>query len=123
MASEYFIYDIIYNSNATKLGIDKSSSWCFGLYVCPQFGLYSFDHWLTIIKQPNIGIKDQFGCRIMPDTMIQIIMNRGMREPIHNFNYDKHNAEPGPNNLIRRKIKQGYCIGHEGTIDYLLSSY
>lgn len=105
----------------TKLHIGKSSiGWTFGLHVDPVEGLNSLDDWKQRWNRPNARIVDEYGDILTPEDMLDLIIDRGRPDPVSpDFDYERNHAEPGPNNLVRRRISN-YCVGHgDGPWDHV----
>lgn len=83
------------------LHIGKSSAgWCFTLHYDEEHGLTSLDAWRSKWSEPGWRIQDEYGERITPERMMEIITKR-----YH------------PNGLRRHPIGQ-HCVAHgEGTWD------
>ena len=90
--------------------IGKSSAgWCFALHVIPEEGIHGLEDWEARWDLLGTLILDEYGEITSPSTMRAIITDRSI---------------PGPNNLLRAKIKQTQCIGHgEGTWDLIIGDF
>ena len=120
---------------ATKLHIGKSSyGWTFALHVIPEYGLNDLPDWEEYWSLPNQQIEDEDGSPIAAADMRKIITERhgeswdtygwwagySDEADFHRLNY----SERGPNNLLRRRLHEGYCIGHgEGTWDLIAGEF
>lgn len=118
------------------LHIGKSSGgWCFSLHVIPEDGINSLDDWIARFNRPGSTITDEYGRTVTPDEMLDIIRNRSWRERAPNSPppgylsmshfYERNDAEPGPNGLLRHRIDgYGHCIAHgDGTWDYITGKF
>ena len=118
------------------LHIGKSSAgWCFSLRVVPDRGLNTLDDWIDLIDHrvnAQLGeVRDEYGESVSVDDLLDVITKRGKAKSvketfkpgwgyatIEEF-FERNNAEPGPNNLIRHKLGR-YCVGHgPGTWDLI----
>lgn len=116
------------------LHIGKSSAgWCFSLHVIPELGINDLEDWQKLWSVPDSFIENEYGETITPEQMLKIITERSRPEPaISRLNlqsdsryqtiaefYDRNDAEPGPNNLLRSRISTfGHCVKHgAGTWD------
>ena len=117
-----------------RIHIGKSSGgWCFGLHVaasepirdeedegCPT----DLDGWIKMFARPESRITDEYGERITPERMVEIITMRSCpkADPLTDDWLRQNSAEPGPAGLARHKIGR-FCVAHgEGTWD-LLTGY
>lgn len=109
--------------------IGKSSAgWCFALRVYPDEGINSLTDWYKLLRRNNNYIKDEYGCDVSLDDLIEVITNRKWRErvflptercPTEADMLRLNHAVYGPNNLLRCKIGD-HCIGHgPGTWDLM----
>jgi hypothetical protein len=122
--------------------IGKSSGgWCFGLHVLEDYEsptgstIDSLEKWKPLLYDPQFIIQDEYGATILPDDMIDTIINRSwnktwkerVKDPYfikeygteaewHRRNY----SERGPNGLVRSKVDGHHCISHgDGTWDMI----
>ena len=106
--------------------IGKSSAgWCFALHVIPEQGINNLDDWKRLWEENAWRyIEDEYGQTLSPKEMLDRITDRGRPDPVpENFNYSINEAEPGLNNLIRRRIGRR-CIGHgAGTWDLIVGQF
>jgi hypothetical protein len=125
------------------LHIGKSSSgWCFGLHVIPEENLNSLADWVDRWSKTNCTIRDEGNTKIEVGEMYLIITSRSAdkhevmirgvdhKAPTNRIYrnladfYERNFAVPGPNNLLRHKFDDKYCIGHpEGTWDLLTGEF
>jgi len=127
------------NLTGEGLHIGKSSAgWCFSLHVIPEMGINNLDDWKRYFAIDGSKIIDEYGCNHTVEEMLDRIENRKSCVPITeeslglslgNYKdvadfYEKNQAEPGPNNLLRHKVDGGHCIGNgEGTWDYITGEF
>lgn len=110
--------------------IGKSSGgWTFGLHVIPEDGINSLADWERIWANGGY-IKDEYGELITEEALLNIITQRGFPRPSgdepspYTFDFARNQAQPGPNNLVRRNIDGHYCVGHgEGTWDLVVGGF
>lgn len=126
-----------------KIHIGKSSAgWCFGLHVYPKeenktigelpIIIESLHDWSNWFKKPDWKILNEYGEEFHCLDMIKIITEKTWKKnteiPYHYISwedfYNKNNAVPGPNNLLRSRIDNSHCIGHgDGTWDLLVGEF
>lgn len=132
-----------------RLHIGKSSSgWCFSLHVYPFGGdkysefkkingnvitIESLEDWKTWFGKSDWKILNEYGTEISSEEMIEIVTKRSRteRKELSDYYYsswsdfyEKNQAEPGPNNLLRSRIDNSHCIGHgEGTWDLIIGEF
>lgn len=87
--------------------IGKSSAgWCFGLATHPDLGIKSLDDWRQRFRISESVIRDEYGNRISPSRMLEVITEREWGGPPdardHDWYFDNH-ATPGPRGLARRE--------------------
>jgi hypothetical protein len=101
-----------------ELHIGKSSAgWCFTLHVYPERGINSMVDWIKLFASGCI--QDEYGRKISPTELIDVICDRSWPDPIE----PESDTVPGPNNLIRHKLGS-FCIGHgAGTYDYCIGDF
>lgn len=104
-----------------RLHIGKSSAgWTFALRVYPdgdsEQGPKSLDEWREWFAVPGATIVDEYGAAVTPAEMVKWITERDRLEapPLSACFFAENRAEPGPNNLARRRVNDswGLCIGH-----------
>lgn len=123
-----------------KLHIGKSShGWCFTLHVDQTEGVEDLPDWEKLFADPANVIVDEYGELVTAESMMATITQRARSreegvlgdsldlypEPFGRVMtwgefYERNQAEPGPNNLLRHRIDpEGYrCVKHgEGTWD------
>ena len=107
-----------------RIHIGKSSAgWCFTLHVTDE--IQSLEDWKR--KWDEGGrIDDEYGREQTPETMLKIITGRHL-EGGPAFDsctwHEREYAMPGPNNLLRFRIRD-QCVGHgEGTWDLMEGSF
>lgn len=96
------------------LHIGKSSGgWCFTLHVMPERGIEDLWNWFEILIDPERVIIDEYHQVIPFNEMMQTITGRSWpREKNWTpADYERNNAEPGPNNLARHRIGR-HCRSH-----------
>jgi hypothetical protein len=122
-----------------RLHIGKSSmGWCFGLHVTESWEerqISSLEDWKRLWSQPDAVIVDEYGERISPDQMLEIITEREgtPKEECSLSEYyssweemlRKNCAIWGPNNLLRHDMAaarhhKGYG---DGTWDLLSGEF
>lgn len=105
--------------------IGKSScGWTFALHVYDD--IKTLDDWQERWNQPGSIIKNEYGDKVSMEEMISIITERSRPTPCDwTLNtFQRNNALPGPNNLVRCRIDGERCIGHgEGTWDYIVGDF
>jgi len=132
MGTNYYLHTNAF-SDKTKLHIGKSSAgWTFALHVHPDEGINSLDDWKRSWKKGTI--KDEYGQKISPKEMSQIVEGRfwdksrlgkwyagyASAKDFHTRNH----SELGPNNLIRSQVDGKHCIGHgNGTWDLIIGHF
>lgn len=108
--------------------IGKSSSgWCFSLHIVPELGINTLEDWIGMFIEPDRIIIDEYRETVSFLDMIRIITHRS-RPQSNSWDattLERNHAEPGPNNLVRRRIECGYgCAGHgEGTWDLITGEF
>lgn len=130
------------SSRHEKIHIGKSSGgWCFALHVYNgNEGLFqitlrgikiwptiqSLNDWKKLFEYPGAKITDEYGNEHTPAQMLNVIENRSwahQREWTPE-EYEKNQAEPGPNGLVRSKIDGKHCVGHgSGTWDLMVGEF
>ncbi len=105
------------------LHIGKSSGgWTFALHVIPELGLTDEYKWLEYIDSHSLIVEDEYGVVVSSNELWLVMYDRRSSSAgrlIPGWCLINH-AEPGPNNLARRKI--GWlCVGHSpvNPVDYL----
>lgn len=103
--------------------IGKSSyGWCFSLHVIPEEGINDLPDWEKMWESGIIA--DEYGKRLKPVEMKDIITRRGSKPVISSEWYSKNHAIPGPNGLARHKLDPQHCVKHgEGTWDCILGEF
>jgi hypothetical protein len=101
-----------------ELHIGKSSAgWCFALHVYPNKGITTLADWIPLFATESI--RDEYGGKVSPTKLIDIITDRSWPGPIE----PDSDTVPGPNNLLRHKLGS-FCIGHgAGTYDYCIGDF
>ena len=103
--------------------IGKSSAgWCFALHVHEELGLTTLDAWKTFLD--GLIIENEHGRQVSLDCLLSVITVRNWdSSALSAEGYELNNAQPGPNNLMRRRISE-HCVGHgEGTWDYITGDF
>lgn len=107
--------------------IGKSTNgWVFSLHIYPEEGIKTFTDWLLLLKDPAKVIVDDRGREVSVEEMVRVITERQGDQETRSvlFDYSRNRAEPGPHNLVRRRIDYMLCVGHgEGTYDYLVGDF
>lgn len=130
----YHKIDGIETSEAKHIG-KSSGGWCFALHVYPEEGISNLEDWRKALGYGGIGtIYDEYGSPITFNELMNIITNRSWHTLIDdnpkvdsyyngvNDFLKRNHAVRGPNNLLRCEIGE-YCIGHEGTCDYIIGEF
>jgi len=118
-------YDEIYH-------IGKSSGgWCFSLHVEPERGINTLGDIRKLWE--NLVIKDEYEESLLPEEMLDIIMNRKWKSRDSNKPYGykswdefhkQNGSESGPNGLVRSRIDGRHCVGHgDGTWDLIVGEF
>src|SRR3990167_3726027 len=82
---------------------DSSCGWCFSLHVIPELGINTLDDWRALWSKPGAYIRDEYGNRVYPDYLENVITQRG-------------------DNPLRQNYR--YCIGHgDGPWDYIVGDF
>jgi hypothetical protein len=105
--------------------IGKSSAgWCFSLHVYPDEGICNIYDWQKLFDWGGY-IDNEYGHEVSLQEMKCIITKREFsRAPSDNFDYERNQAIPGPNNLVRHKVDGVHCIGNgDGTFDYIIGDF
>lgn len=87
------------------LHIGKSSvGWCFAMHVMPERGINTYDDWCDLWNAPGAYVSNEYGERIQPKELMEIITQRVLRGKIPQ----------------RHQVDGKHCVGHgEGTWDYI----
>jgi hypothetical protein len=121
------------------LHIGKSSGgWCFSLHVIPERGISDLDDWVSLLKHEGVTILNEYDQSVTLEELLDTIKKRrwatniadqvfpsamNSYKSLEEF-YHKNHAEPGPNNLIRRRVDGRHCIGQgEGTWDLVVGEF
>jgi hypothetical protein len=127
------------------LHIGKSSGgWCFSLHVMPERGINDLQDWIALIEKlgPLAKIRDEYGTELLLYELMEIItirwMDRSVEESVRRSGgagglytmsvlqefLDLNKAELGPNNLLRHRIHDRWCVKHgSGTWDCILGEF
>lgn len=118
-----------------KKHIGKSSAgWTFSLHVYPENNIGDLKDWIPLFEDQKNHIEDEYGREISVPEMLEVIRDRkwtraGKRTPPSLYNswedfHQKNYSEPGPNDLVRFRVDNRYCIGHgEGTWDLIVGEF
>ncbi len=116
---------------ADRKHIGKSSAgWCFALRVYPdkwdEPKILNLAAWQLEWSQPKSKIEDEYGRTVTPEEMLDIIINRGRKDPLGwtQLELGQNHAEQGPNNLARSTVDGRHCIGHgDGPFDLISGEF
>jgi len=99
-----------------------SAGWCFLLHIYPDEGINDLPDWEK--KWTTGTITNEYDDEVSVAKMKSHITERSWSGNRVGFNYDRNDAVPGPNGLVRCKISDWHCIGHgAGTWDLLISDF
>jgi hypothetical protein len=105
VSTNFYIANLQIQGTYTPVHIGKSSmGWCFSLRIYPAVGISSLVDWLPYLLDPIAEIRDEYGGKITPNYMFDIITQREI--------------VLGPKKLQRHTLEHGCCGHGEGTWDY-----
>jgi hypothetical protein len=130
MGTNYYLHEATCSHcghGKEKLHIGKSSGgWCFSLHVDPDLGIRSLEDWIERWSQPGAYISDEYGDRIDPERMLEVIRDRSWhrpKPPDKEF-LSRNHAAPGPKGLLRHAIDPRHCVSHgPGTWDHIIGEF